>query len=82
MVPRVVQVIHKRLHEDTQILPWVFRPWNDQRQEYGLPLHYDSGGRLSGITNMGQQMYEVVDIPYGLNPLVFIAILTFQASLA
>jgi hypothetical protein len=40
------------------------------------------GGRLSGITNTGQQLYEAVDIPYGLNPSVAIRILTFQASLA
>src|SRR3954468_23788861 len=40
------------------------------------------GGRLSGITYTGQQLYEAVDIPYGLKPSVSIAILTFRASSA
>src|SRR3954470_15382447 len=26
------------------------------------------GGILSGITNTGQQLYEELDMPYGLNP--------------
>ena len=40
------------------------------------------GGRLSGITNMVQQLYGLDDIPYGLNPSPVIAILTFPASAA
>ena len=40
------------------------------------------GGRLSGITNTGQQLYGLDDIPYGLNPSPVIAILTFPASAA
>jgi hypothetical protein len=31
------------------------------------------GGRFRGITNMGQQLYVVDDMPYGLNPSVDIA---------
>jgi hypothetical protein len=33
-------------------------------------------GRFSGITNMGQQLYVVADMPYGLNPSVDIATAT------
>src|SRR3954466_10244925 len=40
------------------------------------------GGRLSGITNTGQQLYGLDDIPYGFNPSPDMAILTFPASAA
>src|SRR5438876_1165110 len=40
------------------------------------------GGRLRGITNMGQQLYEADVIPNGLNPSVDMAIRTFRASAA
>ena len=40
------------------------------------------GGRLSGITNTGQQLYGLDDIPYGFNPSPDMAILTFLALAA
>lgn len=40
------------------------------------------GGRLSGIKNMGQQLYALDDIPYGLTPSHVTATLTFPASTA
>jgi hypothetical protein len=49
---------------------------NDRNMIF-LCITTPGGGRLSGITNMCQQLYEAVDIPYGLNPSVAIAILTF-----
>ena len=40
------------------------------------------GGRLSEITNTGQQLYGLDDIPYGFNPSPDMAILTFPAPAA
>src|SRR3954470_9948321 len=40
------------------------------------------GGRLSGITNTGQQLYEEIDMPYGLNPSRDTATLHCRASAA
>ena len=37
---------------------------------------------MSGITNTGQQLYGLDDIPYGFNPSLDMAILTFPASAA
>src|SRR3954466_13112390 len=40
------------------------------------------GGRLSGITNTGQQLHEELDMPYGLNPSRDTATLKCPASAA
>src|ERR1043165_7913367 len=40
------------------------------------------GGRLSGIINTGQQLYEELDMPYGLNPSRDTATLQCRASAA
>jgi hypothetical protein len=63
--------------EHTQIIPCVFRPWNDQRQEYALVLHYNIGRHIE--QNTDQHLYEVADIPYGLNPSVVITILSLYS---
>jgi hypothetical protein len=79
-LPSTDQFINHRLHEHTHIIPRVFR--NYQRQEYVLSLKDDAGGRLRGITNMGQQVCGAGIIPYGLNPSDASATRTLRASRA
>ena len=52
-----LQFVLKRLHVHIHILPRIVGPWNYQRQENVLSLHNLPGGRLSGMTNTGQQLY-------------------------
>ena len=59
VIPGFLQFVLQRLHVHIHILPRIVGPWNYQRQENVLSLHNLSGGRLSGMTNMGQQLYGV-----------------------
>ena len=52
-----LQFVLKRLHVHIHILRRILGPWNYQRQENVLSLHNLPGGRLSGMTNTGQQLY-------------------------
>ena len=52
-VPRMVQIIHQRLHKHTQILPRIFRPRNYKRQEHGLALHYGIGREIQRNNKYG-----------------------------
>jgi hypothetical protein len=60
-IPSTNQFIINRLHVHTHFVSWVSR--NYQRQEYILPLKEDPGGRLRGIANIGQHVYEADIIP-------------------
>ena len=70
IIPSFLQFVLKRLHVHIHILPSIVGPWNYQRQENVLSLHNLSGGRLSGKTNTGQQLYWAAVIPNTLNPSV------------
>jgi len=59
IISSFLQFVLKRLHAHIHILPWIVGPWNYQRQENVLSLHNLPGGRLSGMTNTGQQLYGV-----------------------
>ena len=65
-----LQFVLQRLHVHIHILPRTVGPWNYNRQENVLSLHNLSGGRLSGMTNTGQQLYWVAVRPNTLNPSV------------
>ena len=73
IIPSFLQFILKRLHVHIHTLPWIVGPRNYQRQENVLSLHNLSGGRLSGMTNTGQQLYWAAIIPNTLNPSVLMA---------
>src|SRR3989337_1699772 len=73
IIPSFLQFVHKRLHVHIHILPWIVGPWNYQRQENVLSLHNLSGGRLSGMTNTGQQLYWAAIRPNTLNQSVLMA---------
>ena len=68
-----LQFVLQRLHLHIHIRPWIVGPWNYQRRENVLSLHNLSGGRLSGKTNMGQQMYWAAVRPNTLNTSVLMA---------
>src|SRR4051812_42623215 len=70
IIPGFVQFVLKRLHVHIHIFPRIVGPWNYQRQENVLSLHNLSGGRFSGKTNTGQQLYWAAVIPNTLNPSV------------
>ena len=59
IIPIFLQFVLKRLHVHIHILPRTVGPWNYQRRENVLSLHNLPGGRLSGMTNTGQQLYGV-----------------------
>ena len=71
IIPGFLQFVLKRLHVHIHIFPRIVGPWNYQRQENVLSLqNLSGGGRLSGKTNTGQQLYWAAVIPNTLNPSV------------
>ena len=57
IIPSFLQFVLKQLHVHIHILPQIVGPWNYQREENVLSLHNLPRGRLSGMTNTGQQLY-------------------------
>src|ERR1041385_6204937 len=64
-IPSLLQFLLQRFHVHIHIIPWIFGPWYYQCQENVLPFHNLRGGRLSGMKNTGQQLYEAANRPKG-----------------